>query len=314
MQDKDKGLSRRDFIVRSVAGVGLAAVLASPLTVFLKKAKAADGAGEMNPAGDASQVTSTPKRLGQWCMVLDLRRCDGCTGLDLPPQCTQACTQYHYIPKGQEWIQIFKVELPGGGSYFQPTPCMHCENAPCVNVCPVAATYQTKEGVVLIDQRRCIGCRMCLAACPYQRRFFNWGQPEQPPEAALIPYSPERQVPAIRGTAMKCDLCANMLHLNEPPVCVNGCPRKVIYMGELTEDIASNGKEIVKLSRFLSENNAYQLKQELGTQPKVWFIPGHGEAVGRDAYDTKDRLPSTWTWGGNGFNKEISVWPWAEKP
>lgn len=304
MQDKNKGLSRRDFIVRSVAGVGLAGILASPLTVFMKKAKAAD---------NASQTTSTAEKLRAWCMVIDLKRCDGCTGLDLPPQCTQACTAMHYVPKGQQWIQVFKTELPGGGSFFQPTPCMHCENAPCVNVCPVAATYQTKEGIVLIDQRRCIGCRMCLAACPYQRRFFNWGKPEQPPEVDSIAYTPEREVPAMRGTAMKCGFCAHLMHQDTPPACVTGCPRKVLYMGDLTTDIASNGKEVVKLSKFLRDNDAYRLKEDLGTQPKVWYLPGHGQEFGRAADDPRERKPSTWTWGGNAYNYHPDVWPWDKK-
>ena len=304
VQDKGKGLSRRDFIIRSVAGVGLAAVVASPLTVFLKRAKAADS---------ASPVTSNGEKTRQWCMVIDLKRCDGCTGLDLPPQCTQTCTAMHYIPKGQQWIQVFEDELAGGGSYFRPAPCMQCENAPCVNVCPVAATYQIPEGITLVDQRRCIGCRMCMAACPYQRRFFNWGKPELPPEVAAIPYSPEFPVGGIRGTVAKCTFCVQLLRVGKPPVCVSACPRKVLYMGDLTEDIASNGKEVVKLSRFLAENNAYHLKEELGTQPRVWYLPGHGEAVGRDVFDPRDRMPSTWTWGGDGNDRRIGVWPWRNK-
>ena len=309
MQDRDKGLSRRDFIIRSVAGAGLSAVLASPLTVFMKRAKAADNAPQVASAVEKLAA----EKLRAWCMVIDLKRCDGCTGLDLAPQCTQACILDHYVPKGQQWIQVFKQELPGGGSYFQPTPCMHCENAPCVNVCPVAATYQTKEGIVLIDQRRCIGCRMCLAACPFQRRFFNWGKPDQPPEAASIPYSPERQVPAIRGTAMKCDFCPDLLHEGKPPACVTACPRKVLFMGDVAEDIASNGKEVVKLSRFLAENDACRLKEDLGTQPRVFYLPGHGQDFGRRADDPRDRLPTTWTWGGNGYNYHPDVWPWGKK-
>ncbi|HLE17479.1 MAG TPA: hypothetical protein VI728_04245, partial [Syntrophales bacterium] len=132
MRDKDRGLTRRDFIIRSVAGAGLAAVLASPLTVFLKKAKAAEG----------DLPVTTEKKARQWCMVIDLKKCDGCVTIGSAPQCTQACTAMHYIPKGQQWIQVFEDELAGDGSYFLPAPCMQCENAPCVNVCPVAATYQ----------------------------------------------------------------------------------------------------------------------------------------------------------------------------
>ena len=109
-----------------------------------------------------------------------------------------------------EWIQVFEGELPGGGSQFIPTPCQQCQNPPCVNVCPVGATFSTPEGTVLIDQNRCIGCRICMAACPYDRRFFNWGTAPVPPESLLADYSPEHQVPMKRGTVTKCDFCPAM--------------------------------------------------------------------------------------------------------
>ncbi len=246
-------------------------------------------------------------------MVIDLRKCEGCVTIGQPPQCTQACISGHYVPKGQEWIQVYTVELPGGGSYFMPTPCYHCENAPCVNVCPVAATYHIESGIVLIDQRRCIGCRFCMAACPYQRRFFNWGTPEQPPEAAFAEYSPETQVPAIKGTVMKCDFCPDMMRKGKLPYCVAGCPMKALYMGDLNEDIASNGMEVVQLSRFLDENNAYRYKEDLGTQPRVWYLPGHGQDFGRKSDDSRLRKTSTWTYGHEGYRPRVDVWPW-EKP
>lgn len=245
-------------------------------------------------------------------MVIDLKKCDGCVGLEIPPQCTQACIMGHFIPKGQAWIEVFEVELPGGGTYFLPTPCYHCENAPCVNVCPVAATYHTKEGIVLIDQRRCIGCRMCMAACPYHRRFFNWGDPELPPEAAFVEYSPEHQIPAIKGTVMKCDFCPHMMRNGRLPMCVTGCPRKALYMGDLSQDIASNGVEVVKLSKFLDENSAFRYKEELGTQPRVWYLPGHGQDFGRKPNDPRQVKPPQWSWGGEGFNHRPGLWPWED--
>ena len=307
MQDKSKGLSRRDFIIRAVAGVGLAGVLASPLTVFLKRAKAAEDSTKEALTGETKPKTAA------WCMVIDLKKCDGCVTIDTAPQCTQACTAMHYIPKGQQWIQVFEEELPGGGNYFLPAPCMQCENAPCVNVCPVAATYQTKEGIVLIDQRRCIGCRMCMAACPYQRRFFNWGKPELPPEAAAIPYTPEFPVGGTRGTVAKCTFCVQLLRVGKPPACVSGCPMKALYIGELNDDIASNGKEVVQLSRFLDENNAYRFKEDLGTQPRVWYLPGHGQSFGRHPSDKRELISPTWSWGGDGYESRIGIWPWGEK-
>ena len=246
-------------------------------------------------------------------MVIDLKKCDGCIGLGISPQCTQACIAAHFVPKGQQWIEIFEVELPGGGTHFMPTPCFQCEFAPCVNVCPVAATYYTKEGIVLIDQRRCIGCRMCMAACPYQRRFFNWGTPELPPEASFVEYSPEHQIPAIKGTVMKCDFCPDMMRRGNLPMCVTACPRGVLYMGDLEEDVASNGVEVVKLSKFLDENNAYRHKEDLGTQPRVWYLPGHGQEFGRKPDDHRKLKPPQWSWGGEGYDRRPGVWPWDEE-
>jgi molybdopterin-containing oxidoreductase family iron-sulfur binding subunit len=167
-----------------------------------------------------------------------------------------------------------------------------------VNVCPVAATYHDEDGVVLIDHRRCIGCRLCIAACPYQRRFFNWGTPELPPEAAFAVYSPLYPVPAVKGTVIKCMFCAHLLPHGQLPFCVAACPNKVLYMGDLNEDIASNGQEVVKLSKFLDDNDAFRYKEELGTKPRVWYLPGHGQDVGRKADDPRPLKSPIWPWGG----------------
>ena len=290
-----KNLSRRDFIKWSAGAVGFLAVGFSPLISLLSRVKASDS---------ASQTMPDEKRRA-WCMVIDLKKCDGCVTIGTTPQCTEACIAAHYVPRGQQWIQVYQVELPGGGSYFMPTPCFQCENAPCVNVCPVAATYQNKDGIVLIDHRRCIGCRLCMAACPYQRRFFNWGDPEIPPEAAFAEYSPLYPVPAVKGTVIKCMFCAHLLPTGKLPYCVSGCPMKALYMGDLNEDIASNGAEVVQLSKFLGENDAYRYKEELGTQPRVWYLPGHGQAFGRKADDPRPFKPATWPWGTERRRPEI---------
>ncbi|MFC1964265.1 4Fe-4S dicluster domain-containing protein [Chloroflexota bacterium] len=297
-------MNRRDFLKRSLGIFGLTAALSSPLLSLL---------GRRDAAASTHEETVSQKKLRQWGMVIDLKRCDGCVGLGTPPQCTQSCINGHFGPKGQQWIEVFQAEIPGGGTFFLPTPCYQCENAPCVNVCPVGATYHTEDGVVLIDHHRCIGCRMCMAACPYQRRFFNWATPEVPPEAAFAEYSPEYPVPAIKGTVIKCMFCVHFLVDGRLPYCVLACPRKVLYMADLVEDIASNGREVVKLSKFLDENNAYRYKEELGTQPRVWYLPGHGQDFGRKPNDTRPLNPPEWGWGGEGFNRKISIWPWGEK-
>jgi molybdopterin-containing oxidoreductase family iron-sulfur binding subunit len=242
-----------------------------------------------------SVANTTTKRLRRWSMVIDLRRCDGCQSIGKPPQCTEACIQGHYAPEPMEWIQVFEADLPGDGTQFLPTPCQQCQNPPCVNVCPVAATFTTPEGVVLIDQERCIGCRICMEACPYDRRFFNWGTSPIPPEALFMEYSPEHQSPAMRGTVMKCDFCPDMARTGRLPYCAQACPNNAIYYGDLEEDLATNGVNVVRLSRFLADNAAYRQKEELGTEPRVFYIPGHGEAVGRSPY-RKGRLPTIWPW------------------
>ena len=174
-----KGLNRRDFLKISAGMMGFA-LMSSPIV------KASNKVEE-----NIFKKKKDAKDISQWCMVIDLRKCDG---LRL---CTKACILGHFVPEGQEWIQTLKMDLPGGGSYYMPMPCFQCENAPCVKVCPVKATYHNEEGLVLIDHNRCIGCRQCMAACPYHRRFFNWGTPKLPPEAALLKYSPEFPAPSI---------------------------------------------------------------------------------------------------------------------
>ncbi len=305
MSNTGDGLSRREFIKKSAGMIGLTTIMSFSLVMALRRFKVTSNNAQIGSGEEKENVS-------QWCMVIDLKKCDGCIGLGLSPQCLQVCIIGHFVPKNQKWIEIYKAELPGGGSYFMPTPCFHCENAPCVNVCPVAATYHTKNGLVLIDQRRCIGCRMCMAACPYQRRFFNWGNPELPPEAFTHEYSPEHQVPAMRGTVMKCDFCPGLLQSGRLPYCVSACPRKVLYMGDLNKDIATNGVELVKLSKFLDENNAYRYKEELGTQPRVWYLPGHGQEFNRNPEDLLELIPIEWPWGGEGYSRQLDIWPWGD--
>ena len=262
--------------------------------------------GAARVAGSAP-ATATKGRLRRWAMVIDLRKCDGCQSVGKPPQCTRACIEGHFAPEPMEWIQVYEAPLDrtGKATRFLPTPCQQCQNPPCVNVCPVAATFSTPEGTVLIDQQRCIGCRICMEACPYDRRFFNWGNAPVPPEAMLLEYHPEHQTPAIRGTVMKCDFCPDMARAGRLPYCAQACPNGAIYYGDLEEDVATNRFEVVRLAKFAADNNAYRLKEELGTEPRVRYIPGHGELVGRPA-TRKGRLPTTWPW--QRLVKEATTW------
>jgi molybdopterin-containing oxidoreductase family iron-sulfur binding subunit len=271
---------RRALKLLGLGALGAVPVVAAPGLVerIVRGGVGADGAYGGLAASSDSHAVDPAARIRQWTMIIDLRYCDGCQSNGTAPQCTLACIEGHFVPEPMQWIEVFESELAGGGTQFIPTPCQQCQNPPCVNVCPVGATFSTPEGVVLIDQNRCIGCRICMAACPYDRRFFNWGDPPVPPEAHLADYSPDHQSPPQRGTGMKCDFCPDRAHY-----------------GDLEEDIATNGKGIVAASRFLSENQAYQLKAELGTEPRVFYVPGHGEMVGRDPF-TGGRTDTEWPW------------------
>ncbi len=281
-------LSRRRLL-QLMGAAGATAVAAQLGGGLLNKVSGAE-----EHAGQ-SEASSSPKRLRRWGMIIDLRRCDGCQSQGTPPKCTTACIEGHFAPEPMEWIEVYEHELPGGGTRFIPTPCMQCQNPPCVNVCPVGATWSTPEGHVLIDQNRCIGCRMCMAACPYERRFFTWGQPAMPAQALFVDYSPEHQVPMKKGVVYKCDFCPEMARAGRLPFCSQACPQHAIYYGDLEEDLATNGDEVVQFSAFISQENAFRYKEDLGTHPRVYYIPGHGELAGRTP-DKEGKLPTEWKW------------------
>ncbi len=226
----------------------------------------------------------------KWVMVIDLERCDGCK------KCTEACINENLVPPTfgaepsfqgfQEWIKVFELNHEEGAAHQHqeagahlPTPCMNCQNAPCVKVCPVGATFYSEDGIVLIDNTRCIGCRFCMAACPYERRFFNWGEPPHSAQEQLIEYDPRYPVPHRRGTVEKCMFCAHRVEKGRLPACVEACNKagmKAIYFGDAFEDVVTNGSEVVRLSELLSRRGGYRLKEELGTKPRVYYLPPTG--------------------------------------
>ena len=279
--------------VLKLFGIGAIGIAPIPIVPAILRTMLKLGHGPVRADPNAARAPNG--RVRRWTMVIDLRYCDGCQGVNKPPQCTAGCIEGHFAPEPMEWIEVYEFPLSGGGTQFVPAPCQQCQNSPCTNVCPVGATFATPEGAILIDQNRCIGCRICMAACPYDRRFFNWGTSPVPPEAKLAKYDIEHQTPPRRGTVMKCDFCADMARSGVLPYCAQGCPNKAIYYGDLEEDVATNGKDIVSVSRFLSEHQAYILKEDLGTKPRVYYIPGHGELAGRDS-SKKGRLDTVWPW------------------
>lgn len=205
----------------------------------------------------------------KFVMVIDLARCDGCGA------CSRACSKMHFIPPDRQYIPVLRMQDSAyTAPYFFPKPCYQCDNPPCTKVCPTDATFKREDGVVLIDNDRCIGCRFCMAACPYGARSFNWEKPNEPAEALAHPYSPETGFPRKVGTVEKCDFCPEMGREGQLPACASNCPMDAIWYGDQNEDsVTCRSGTTVRLSKLLADNGGYRHMEELGTEPRVYYLP-----------------------------------------
>ncbi len=225
------------------------------------------------PNGAAPIPTPAEVRRGvpgrRFVMVIDLASCDGC-GV-----CSQTCAKSHFVPPDREWLRVYRMQQDSTTApYWLPRPCMHCDDPPCARVCPVGATFKREDGIVLIDNERCIGCRFCMAACPYSVRTFNWGHPSDPPAAQARGYSPEWGYPRRVGTAEKCDFCPDMARDGKLPHCGGACPMGALWFGDENEDSVTNSRgDTVQLSKLLRDRAAYRELEELGTKPRVYYLP-----------------------------------------
>lgn len=260
-------MSRRKFLI-AAASVGGGAALSTVMQRF--EPLNAEALSNLTNQAEAGRT--------KWVFLIDVDRCNGCM------KCTEGCIADMHVPPAwgdpqyegrQPWIQVFKQE----DGTFLPVLCQNCQNAPCVKVCPVGATYYNEDHVVLIDQNRCIGCRMCMAACPYERRFFNWFDPPVTEEEKRIPYSPDYNIPHRRGVVEKCVWCRHRIKDGKVPACVEACTKagmKAIWFGDAAEDAVSDGEEVVPLSAMLERRGAFRLRAELGTEPSVIYLPAKG--------------------------------------
>ena len=210
----------------------------------------------------------------RWGMVVDLRRCQkekGCTA------CTDACDAAHNVPRIADpqhqvkwiWTQPYETVFPfiqdgyaeqSDAGIPVPLMCNHCASPPCVRVCPTQATWKRADGIVMMDWHRCIGCRYCMAACPYGSRSFNWVDP-RPALAHLNPDFPTRS----KGVVEKCNFCEERLANGLKPSCVDACPQKALVFGNLA-DPNSEPRQLLR-QRF-----AVQREPELGTGPSVYYL------------------------------------------
>ena len=219
-----------------------------------------------DPASRSAARQGIPGK--KFVLVVDLSRCKNAR------QCKIACDEHHNLTPDRPFIKILKMQdNPKSAPYWMPKKCFQCDNPPCVKVCPVGATYKRTDGIVLVDNIRCIGCRFCMAACPYSARVFNWEKPKPPVEKHGEVYSPETSSPSLIGTVEKCDFCPDSIRKGELPPCIPACPNGALYFGDEIDDAVTNGFETVRFTTLLREKAGYRYMEELGTEPRVYYLP-----------------------------------------
>lgn len=177
------------------------------------------------------------KRYG---FLIDIRRCIGCN------TCSVACKSENNVPLGvwRSWVKkIEKGKYPNTSLSFLPLLCNNCEDPICVTVCPTFASQKRDDGVVIIDPHRCIGCRYCMAACPYGVRFIN----------------------PILNICQKCDWCIHRVEKGIPPACVDACPTGARIFGDLHSEES-------EISKLIAENSVSVVKPIMGTEPQTYYI------------------------------------------
>jgi len=214
----------------------------------------------------------------RWVMVADLQRCVGCQ------TCTAACKQANATSPSVQWRRVLDIEAgsyPNVSRSFVPVGCQHCQDPPCMHVCPSTATRRRADGIVTIDYDLCIGCAYCDVACPYQARFkldapsFAYGR-------AALQSEIVRQDGRRIGVAQKCTFCSDRIDFGlangmipgvDPratPACVNACIADALHFGDI-DNPNSN------VSRLLREQKHFRMHEKLGTEPGFYYVYGQDE-------------------------------------
>ena len=213
--------------------------------------------------------------------ALDLSRCIGCR------RCVYACVAENNQSRNPQihWIRVLQMEkekgvdvlnadpyydpaqVPEPGRFYMPVQCHQCEDPPCVKVCPVRATWREPDGITVVDYDWCIGCRYCMAACPYGARHFNWGEPYVPTEELNPDTHYLGNRPRPKGVVEKCTFCIQRTRRGRYPACVEACPTGSRKFGNLLDP----SSEV----RYVLENKrVYIFKEELNTVPRFYYFYG----------------------------------------
>jgi Fe-S-cluster-containing dehydrogenase component len=303
--NRTRDVTRRNFL-RALAGAGGAALAvaaiekleANPQAVLAAyDAQAQQSTNQDTPANADPKSRDVLERMRvelvralqkspqerRWVMVIDLRKCIGCHA------CTVGCVAENKLPPGVVYRPVVDEELgtyPNVGRRFTPRPCMQCDDPPCVPVCPVNATYKNEEGVVEVNYEQCIGCRACIAACPYGARTFDFDYTytqDTPVNAALIgrdqaddyerasnfeyskQYAREIEHASPRGNARKCHFCLHRVRVGQLPACVTTCIGRATLFGDANDPTSL-------VAEMIAKPNVIHLKEELGTKPRVYYL------------------------------------------
>lgn len=252
--------SRRDFL--KIAG----------LSAFALGASSAAAASPQTASEPQYEISPAQPRAKRWAMVIDTRRF---TSPDDFARVIAACHNEHNVPDipGNQdvkwlWTDTFPRVFTDDPHPYLPERilngkflllCNHCDNPPCVRVCPTQATFKREDGIVVMDPHRCIGCRFCMAGCPYGARSFNFRDP-----APFISNINPAYPPRMRGVVEKCTFCPERLAAGRPPACVEASDGAIVF-GDLDDPYSP-------VRKALAENFTVRRKPTLGTGPGVFYI------------------------------------------
>jgi Fe-S-cluster-containing dehydrogenase component len=283
--------SRRDFLKQGAAASLAAAALLGCSEEFFQKhykeltdddkkrifgrieAQVRARSGVRVHVGDPPPLTGV-----EFAYALDLSLCTGSR------RCVEACARENNTPDDPElrYIRVLEMErgtvdlersdpyyahetVPVPGKVYLPVACHHCANPPCTKVCPTGATWREPDGIVVVDYNWCIGCRYCIAACPYGARRFNFSEPTVRPDAINPDMAYLSNQPRRMGIVEKCTFCLQRTRKGRYPACLEACPTGARKFGNLNDPES-------EVRVMLERKRVYVLKEELGTQPRFYYF------------------------------------------
>jgi Fe-S-cluster-containing dehydrogenase component len=224
------------------------------------------------------RISSRP----EWKQVLfgygfNISRCEGFM------ECVSACVRENNLDRisKTQYVRIFEMEhgqmnvefgdgkffheVPAEGHFYMGVQCFHCQNAPCIKACPTKATWREPDGIVVVDYNWCIGCRYCMAACPYWGRRFNWNEPQVPKDEVTVRQHYLGNRKRRRGVVEKCTFCIQRTREGKLPACADACPTGARVFGNLLDPES-------EIRFVLKHKKVFRMKEDLGTDPKFWFF------------------------------------------